>query len=468
MADYYSSDEKPEKKGGKIFKGLDLPSYAEVLETFPHDLKEYPNSHEAGSKLNKRTLKNVVFRGMKDFGAKSSGFTHYVRYCSPFLELSQVNVFARGLDINFAPGCGLELAPGRSRIFTGIRLEPNFRFDFLVTGSSHVTKYGLDVQMGLVDADYSGEIFVDVDNKNSHTVRLVQNMRLAQLVPLDKGGEKIGHVLPIRVTAEIYTKDMKEIRRGWDAVSENYCYDENFRFMNHMHVPATLRDERCSGEMSEQEAKEANRRRFTQYGPKLWAMPEVMAHKDFWGTPKYKFSPEKVRPYIDVSLSRIIFTNDNERFKKYRDWWQTAAKNNWKQEFTFRNINVDGDDLCKRAVYNGRYLKGINDIDIRYCLFESQDWRDLLGLDQLNVGRDDAEEAPRVNDVVMLDDEEPWDEETGEGVMAAVAAAEQSLAVENVSTTSTEEEETIVNDFKVPVPPPKRGKKKVRKSKRLN
>ena len=73
---------------------------------------------------------------------------------------------------------------------------------FLTGRSSTLLKYGLLVDIGIIDGDYTGELFVKVYNPSSQDVYLYPEMRIAQLI-----------IIP-HTTGKFKVVDKLEIKRG--------------------------------------------------------------------------------------------------------------------------------------------------------------------------------------------------------------------------------------------------------------
>ncbi|HLF76894.1 MAG TPA: dUTP diphosphatase [Dehalococcoidia bacterium] len=92
---------------------------------------------------------------------------------------------ATGLDLFAcieAPGF-IELGPDVTRVPTGIALEVPLGYDVQVRPRSGLGSRGVNVVFGSVDADYRGELFVNMYTFGSlQTYRIEHGDRIAQLV----------------------------------------------------------------------------------------------------------------------------------------------------------------------------------------------------------------------------------------------------------------------------------------------
>lgn len=95
---------------------------------------------------------------------------------------SKSDEMAAGLDLSLLES--KTLGPGDVALLrTGISALPPPGAYFRINGRSGLTSRGYLVQPGVVDCDYTGEIFVVMFNSTRETVTFERNMRIAQLVP---------------------------------------------------------------------------------------------------------------------------------------------------------------------------------------------------------------------------------------------------------------------------------------------
>ena len=92
---------------------------------------------------------------------------------------------ATGYDV-FAcleSGLPLELGPDVVLVPTGIAIEAPFGYDVQIRPRSGLSRQGVAVELGTIDADYRGELFVAMRTFGSRSSYLIeQGDRIAQLV----------------------------------------------------------------------------------------------------------------------------------------------------------------------------------------------------------------------------------------------------------------------------------------------
>ena len=92
---------------------------------------------------------------------------------------------ATGYDV-FAcleSGLPLELGPDVVLVPTGIAIEAPFGYDVQIQPRSGLSRHGVAVELGTIDADYRGELFVAMRTFGSRSSYLIERGdRIAQLV----------------------------------------------------------------------------------------------------------------------------------------------------------------------------------------------------------------------------------------------------------------------------------------------
>src|SRR5438445_11357278 len=80
-------------------------------------------------------------------------------------------------------GLTLQLGPDVVLVPTGIAIEAPFGYDVQVRPRSGLSRQGVAVELGTIDADYRGELFVSMRTFGSRSSYLIeQGDRIAQLV----------------------------------------------------------------------------------------------------------------------------------------------------------------------------------------------------------------------------------------------------------------------------------------------
>lgn len=96
------------------------------------------------------------------------------------------SAFAAGADLYTLPGESATLAPGQTRLFhTGLAVAiPEGYGGFIYARSGLASKKGLAPanKVGVIDADYRGEIMVALHNHSTEPQRVDGGERIAQLV----------------------------------------------------------------------------------------------------------------------------------------------------------------------------------------------------------------------------------------------------------------------------------------------
>lgn len=209
------------------------------------------NMNKKGEPINRRSLVKIMYRRMKDYAARKEGYRYNLRYrSSPHFNLTRANPSAAGLDIKLKDAHTLELPPDTTvRVYTGLRLLPNFRHSFLTVATSTCLQRGVEVISGIIDSDYSGDIFVIMFNANKTSVLFSQGNVIAQLLAVDQiGGSSIEFLCPVEVHASIFELDYAAILKGYKATED--CYMEPKSYLMDGLGSTGLRAYRAGGEMS--------------------------------------------------------------------------------------------------------------------------------------------------------------------------------------------------------------------------
>jgi len=131
-----------------------------------------------------------------------------IKRLSPLAVLPQYQTSgAAGMDLYALPEKPLTLAPGASALIpTGLALEvPEGYGAFLFARSGLAVKHGITLSngVGVVDADYRGEVKVGLVNLSSEPYEIKPGERIAQLV-----------LLPAPQASVIEVESLGETERG--------------------------------------------------------------------------------------------------------------------------------------------------------------------------------------------------------------------------------------------------------------
>ena len=119
------------------------------------------------------------------------------KICKEVQELNYATPGSSGLDLSYPYPETIEIKPGeRVVVQSGISIEIPNNYEAQVRSRSGLCmKHGIIVlnSPGTIDADYRGEIKVILYNSNNKPFKIMQHMRIAQLVIVPIVRLKIDH-----------------------------------------------------------------------------------------------------------------------------------------------------------------------------------------------------------------------------------------------------------------------------------